>query len=112
MGRTSNNAGAQSPATPADAVEPESEVISSHEGAVADVAIGSESPPADIADESEMEDPTPTPDEKVKVKHEILKGKQLTLPSGEIAAFDENGILETDKETAEYLLSIPGYEKG
>jgi hypothetical protein len=49
---------------------------------------------------------------RVKVKHEILKGKKLTLPSGEIAAFDENGILETDKETAEYLLSIPGYEKG
>jgi hypothetical protein len=58
------------------------------------------------------EDPVPDPGDKVKVKHENLKGKKITLPNGKIASFDENGILETDGQTAEYLLSIPGYEKG
>jgi hypothetical protein len=41
-----------------------------------------------------------------------LKGAKITLPNGDIAAFDENGILEVDGNIAEYLLSIPGYEKG
>jgi hypothetical protein len=63
-------------------------------------------------DKTDTPPKAPGPKDKVKVKHEILKGKKLTLPSGKIAALDENGILETDKETAEYLLSIPGYEKG
>jgi hypothetical protein len=62
-------------------------------------------------------DPTPqgtgdNPEGKVKVRHENMKGKKITLPHGEIVAFDENGILEINRETAEYLLSIPGYEKG
>jgi hypothetical protein len=92
MGRPSNNAGAQAPVITADAVDPESEVISSQEGT------------------AEMKDPAPSQGGVVKVRHG--KGKKITLPNGEIAVFDENGILETDRETAEYLLSIPGYEKG
>jgi hypothetical protein len=54
----------------------------------------------------------PSPGGKVKVKHSGLKGKKITLPSGIIATFDENGILEVESDIAGYLLSISGYEKG
>jgi hypothetical protein len=47
----------------------------------------------------------------VKVSHAGMEGKKITLPSGTIAAFDENGILEIESDIAKYLLSIPGYKK-
>jgi hypothetical protein len=102
-------------------------------GASPDLAVGTETPPVDTRDnpegsEEELEkaladgygidasQDTATdgdnPEGKVKVKHKALKGRKITLPNGKIAAFDENGILEVDGKTAEYLLSIPGYEKG
>jgi hypothetical protein len=95
MARTSNNAGAQPPATPADAVNAETPDTGATppQGGTAAATVG-------------------MPPNRVKVRHDSLKGKKITLPNGNIAAFDENGILEIDGETAEYLLSIPGYEKG
>jgi hypothetical protein len=136
MARTSNNTGAQSPVNPADeAVKtetPDTGATPSQEGTAAATEgtltdqdtpgtgadpEGTDPDPEKEEDKSEKPNDGPTPqgpapDGKVKVKHESLKGKKITLPTGEIAAFDENGILEVDVAVAEYLLSIPGYEKG
>jgi hypothetical protein len=149
MPRTSNNAGAQPPANPADeAVKTEAPDtgVTPPQGGTASANEGN--PPANpengnIGGSLQNTDPAsqneekgegdksgnpqdsentggktdkppkvPGPEDKVKVKHDGLKGAKITLPNGDIAAFDENGILEVDGKTAEYLLSIPGYEKG
>jgi hypothetical protein len=131
MARTSNNTGAQSPVNPADeAVKtdtPDAGVTPSQEGTAAateGTLLDQDTPDAGADPESTDPDPEkeedksekpqdgPALDGNVKVRHENLKGKKITLPTGEIATFDENGILEVDTTVAEYLLSIPGYEKG
>jgi hypothetical protein len=103
MARTSNNAGEHPPANPADAVNTETP----------DIGVTPPQGGTAAANEGDLpEGPAPGPEDKIKVKHDGLKGAKITLPSGDIAAFDENGILEVDGKTAEYLLSIPGYGKG
>jgi hypothetical protein len=110
MARTSNNTGAQSIANPAD------EVVKTDTPDTGADPKGTDPDPEKEEDKAEKPKDGPAPqasalDGKVKVKHENLKGKKITLPTGEIVAFDENGILEVDAAIAEYLLSIPGYER-
>jgi hypothetical protein len=131
MARAGNNTGAQPPVNPADeAVKtdaPDAGATPSQEGTAAateGTLTGQDTPgtgagpegtdpdPEKEGDKSEKPPEGPAPDGKVKVRHESLKGGKITLPTGEIAAFDEDGILEADAAVAEYLLSIPGYVKG
>jgi hypothetical protein len=135
MARTSNNTGAQPPANPADAVTTETPDTGATPPQGGTAAANEGNPPAnpengntggnpentdpasqdeekEKKDESDNPPEGPAPEGKAKVWHDGLKGEKITLPNGDIAAFDENGFLEVDGETAEYLLSIPGYEKG
>jgi hypothetical protein len=105
MARTSSNAGAQSPVNPAD------EAVKTDTPDTGTDPKGTDPDPEKEGDKSEKPNDGSVLDGKVKVKHENLKGKKITLPTGEIAVFDENGILEVDAAIAEYLLSIPGYER-
>lgn len=71
-------------------------------------AVGNPPPPAPPdGSGTGGENPPPVPGKK-RIQHEKLKGKKLTVLNS-IVTFDENGIVEIDAASADFLLTIPGY---
>jgi hypothetical protein len=55
--------------------------------------------------------PPPDDGERVKIRNEKMSGQKIFLGDGEIAEFDQDGIIEVGGREAARLAEIPGYER-